>query len=116
MNRWIASTFDEFGRVLGIDGLAPGRGGGLVLDVGLRQLAFQVLDDAVVVMLATRLPPGDALAVKCRALGLCHRRHGMERHSSNDGQRQSCFSHEDSRSKCVRCGFGRPSRRQNSAR
>lgn len=76
MNRWIASTFDEFGRVLGIDGLAPGRDGGLVLDVGQRQLAFQVLDDAVVVMLATRLPPGDALAVKCRALGLCHRRHG----------------------------------------
>jgi type III secretion system chaperone SycN len=76
MNRWISSTFDEFGRILGIDGLAPGEGGGLVLAIGERQLSFQVLDDAVVVILASRLPPGDALVLKCRALGLCHRRHG----------------------------------------
>ena len=76
MNRWISSTFNEFGRILGIDGLVPGRDGGLALTIGQRQLAFQVLDDTVVVLLAARLPPGDALAVKCRALGLCHRRHG----------------------------------------
>jgi type III secretion system chaperone SycN len=76
MNRWISSTFDEFGRILGIDGLAPGRDGGLVLAVGERQLGFQVLDDAVVVMLAAGLPQGEAPAIKCRALGLCHRRHG----------------------------------------
>ena len=77
MNRWIAPTFDEFGRSMGIEGLAPDRDGGLSLLLdGERHLAFQVLDDAVLMLLAQPVGHGDSLGCKLRALALCHLRHG----------------------------------------
>ena len=77
MNRWIAVTFDEFGRGLGIEGLAPDENGSLSLRLGPeRRLGFHVADDAVVVLLAAPPGLGDALAGKSRALSLCHLRHG----------------------------------------
>ena len=78
MNRWTAATFDEFGRTLGIEGLAPGETGGLSLRLGHeRRLGFQVAGDgAVVVLMAVPAGPGDTLSLKLRALSLCHARHG----------------------------------------
>ena len=77
MNRWIAATFDEFGRGLGIEGLVPDDAGNLSLRLGPeRRLGFHAGDDAVVVLLAAPPGLGDPLAQKQRALSLCHLRHG----------------------------------------
>jgi type III secretion system chaperone SycN len=77
MNRWIAATFDEFGRGLGIEGLAPDARGRLSMRLGAeRTLELRAADDAVVVLLAAPPSHGDALAERSRALGLCHLRHG----------------------------------------
>jgi type III secretion system chaperone SycN len=77
MNRWIAATFDEFGRGLGIEGLAPDSHGRLSMRLGAeRVLELRVADDAVIVLLAAPPGHGDPVAERSRALALCNLRHG----------------------------------------
>ncbi len=74
---WIAQTFDEFGRGIGLPGLHPGAGGRLSLRLGARQhLDFQVLDEAVLLLLAGPPERSDKLTALQRALDACHVRHG----------------------------------------
>ena len=72
----IEQTFAEFGHSLGIERMAPGPNGGITLQLGQDQLlAFQTVSGGVLMLLEAPLPPGDTLAVKLRALSLCHWRH-----------------------------------------
>jgi type III secretion system chaperone SycN len=73
---WIAQTFDEFGRSIGLPGLQPA-GGRLSLELGTgRRLDFHVLEDAVAVLLVRPLEGADRLPTLRRALDACHLRHG----------------------------------------
>jgi type III secretion system chaperone SycN len=73
---WIAQTFDEFGRSIGLSGLQPS-GGRLSLQLGAgRRLDFHVLEDIVLVLLVRPLEGVDRLPAMRRALDACHLRHG----------------------------------------
>lgn len=72
---WIAQTFDEFGRNIGLPGLKPS-GGRLSLTLGTgRRLDFHVLEDAVAMLLVRPLEGTDRLPALRRALDACHLRH-----------------------------------------
>ena len=72
---WIAQTFEEFGRGIGLPGLEPAAGR-LSLSLGTqRRLDFHVLEDAVLMLLIRPLG-ADRLPAMCRALDACHLRHG----------------------------------------
>jgi type III secretion system chaperone SycN len=74
---WLNQAFEEFGRAIGTGPLRIGPNGGLSLRLGDEaRLAFQTNDTIVLMLLAKPLPPGDSLAIKQRALDLCHARHG----------------------------------------
>ncbi len=74
---WAARTFDEFGRGIGLSGLQPGASGRLSLELGpQRQLDFQVLEDAVLLLLVHPLGRTDKSTAMRRALDACHLRHG----------------------------------------
>jgi len=74
---WSAETFGEFGRTLGMPGLLPGADGRLSLQLGAdRRLDFQVLEDAVLLILMRPLTGFDRLPAMRRALDACHLRHG----------------------------------------
>jgi type III secretion system chaperone SycN len=75
--KWIAQTFDEFGRSIGLPGLAPRDGGHISLRIGNdSRLDFRVLDDAVLLLLARPLAGSDRTLAMRRALDLCNLRHG----------------------------------------
>jgi len=73
---WIAQTFGEFGRGIGLPALQP-VGGRLSLSLGTgHRLDFHVLEDAVLVLLLRPLPGPGRLPALRRALDACHLRHG----------------------------------------
>ncbi len=88
---WVAQTFDEFGRTIGLPGLSPGARGQVSLRIGDDcRLDFRVLDDAVLLMMVRPFTAADRLLVMRHALDLCHLRHGwtlpVRAGLSRDGQ------------------------------
>ncbi len=73
---WIAQTFSEFGRSIGLAELDPGPNGLVSLEIGLdRRLDFKVLEEAVLMFLGRPLGADKLLCLR-RALDTCHQRHG----------------------------------------
>lgn len=75
---WIAQTFEELGRGIGVPRLAPDANGRLSLRIGDdRRLDFHVLsDETVLLMLVRGIPDNSRLLTLRRALDACHLRHG----------------------------------------
>jgi type III secretion system chaperone SycN len=74
---WIAQTFDELGRSIGVPRLLPDANGRLSIRIGDdRRLDFQVLDDTVLLMLVRPIEGNDRTLAMRRALDACHLRHG----------------------------------------
>lgn len=75
---WIAHTFEELGRSIGVPRLLPDANGRVSLRIGDdRRLDFHVLlDDTVLLMLVRTIPQNDRLLTLRRALDVCHLRHG----------------------------------------
>jgi type III secretion system chaperone SycN len=74
---WIAQTFEELGRSIGVSRLLPDANGRASLRIGDgRRLDFQVLDATVLMMLVNPITGNDRMLVLRRALDACHVRHG----------------------------------------
>jgi type III secretion system chaperone SycN len=88
---WIAHTFEELGRSIGVSRLLPDANGRLSLQIGDdRRLDFHVLEDAVLLLLVRPIERNDRLLTLRRALDACHLRHGwslpVRAGLSRDGQ------------------------------